>query len=330
MNSPDFAGATALETATIPVINVSRAVDGSDVAAVAAEIYAAATEVGFFYISGHGIDPGLMDQAFDVARDFFAQPAADKASIAVNTSQRGWMAPGMSRLQGAKTHDLKEVFFWGSDIAPDDPDLLAGKPLVAQNQWPQATFPRLQAELQPYHTALCAVARKVLSAIALSLDVTPDFFEPHYASPLARGQLVYYPPSSASDEAEERFGVAPHTDFGVLTFLLQDNSGGLQVRMKDGTWAEAPPIPGTLVCNIGDLLQRWSNDRFVSTVHRVINRRPHARYSIPIFFDPHTDTLIDPCDLGVTPGARKHAPVKAGDHIAARNAKSFAQFQKQP
>ncbi|GAG49576.1 unnamed protein product, partial [marine sediment metagenome] len=92
---------------------------------------------------------------------------------------------------------------------------------------------------------------------------------------------VYYPPSKAGDEAEERFGVAPHTDFGVLTLLLQDNSGGLQVQSKSGEWIEAPPIPGTLVCNIGDLLARWSNNRFASTLHRVVNRSTNARYSIP-------------------------------------------------
>ncbi|CAN0603342.1 unnamed protein product, partial [Ectocarpus sp. 12 AP-2014] len=204
------------------------------------------------------------------------------------------MATGMSRLQGSATHDLKEVFFWGTDVADDDPDLLAGRPLVAKNQWPDQAFPRLQSELRPYYDAVCGVGAKVLSAIAVALDAPPDFFESRYISPLARGQMVYYPPSTATDEAEQRFGVAPHTDFGVLTLLLQDQSGGLQVRTKSGLWVEAPPIAGTLVCNIGDLLQRWSNDRFSSTVHRVINRTKDARHSIPVFYDPNTKTKIDP------------------------------------
>ncbi|MEP2139246.1 MAG: 2OG-Fe(II) oxygenase family protein, partial [Erythrobacter sp.] len=109
--------------------------------------------------------------------------------------------------------------------------------------------------------------------------------------------------------------------------LLQDQSGGLQVRTRDGVWIEAPPIEGTLVCNIGDLLQRWSNDRFSSTVHRVINRSKGARYSIPVFYDPNTNTLIDPIDLGVTSEQSKFEPVRAGEHIAGRNRKSFAQFK---
>lgn len=325
MTDIDFASAAHLGADAIPVIDISGALDGTDVAGVAQAIHAAATEVGFFYISGHGIAPEVMEQAFAVTRDFFALPLADKESVSVGTDQRGWMAAGMSKLQGAKTHDLKEVFFWGTEVAEDDRDLVAGKPLVARNRWPDAEFPRLKAELLPYYDALCAVAGEVLAAIAVSLDAGPEFFRARYERPLARGQLVYYPPSSAADEAEERFGVAPHTDFGVLTFLMQDNSGGLQVRLRSGEWIEAPPIPGTLVCNIGDLLQRWSNDRFVSTVHRVINRTQNARYSIPIFFDPNTDTVVDPRDLGAL--EPKHAPVTVGGHIAGRNAKSFSQHR---
>lgn len=328
MTKADFADAKSIDVTAIPLIDVSRAMDGSDLPAVAAEIRAAATEVGFFYIKGHGIDQGLMDQAFAVARDFFDLPEGVKQSVAVDTAQRGWMASGMSKLQGAKTHDLKEVFFWGSEVAPDDPDLLAGKPLVSENKWPRDAFPRLETELRPYYDALCSAAERVLCAVAVSLDAESEFFRSLYVKPLARGQLVYYPPSSAEDDAEERFGVAPHTDFGVLTFLLQDNSGGLQVQLKSGEWVEAPPVPNTLVCNIGDLLQRWSNDRFVSTVHRVINRSKGARYSIPIFFDPHTDTVVDPRDLGVRDTDSKHPPVTAGGHIAGRNAKSFSQYKK--
>lgn len=209
----------------------------------------------------------------------------------------------------------------------NDDDVVAGKPLVAVNQWPDVAYPRLRNDLIPYYDAICGVAHQVMSALARSLDRPADFFAQAYEKPLARGQLVYYPPSTATDEAEERFGVAAHTDFGVLTFLLQDMNGGLQVKLKSGEWVEAPPIPDTLVCNIGDLLARWSNDRFASTLHRVINRSGRARYSIPLFFDPHTDTVVDPRDLGVAEADCLYPPVKAGEHIAGRNKKSFAQFK---
>ena len=324
MSTQDYAAAKT--TDAIPVIDISSALDGSDLASVAADIHRAATDTGFFYIKSHSIDPALITQAFKVTKDFFASPPETKETIAVNTDQRGWMKPGMSRLAGSKTHDLKEVFFWGAETTPDDPDL--GKPLVAINQWPRDAFPRLQPEITPYYNAVCNVGRTLMSALALSLDQPKDFFKAAYAKPLARGQLVYYPPSTDADEAEQRFGVAPHTDFGVLTLLLQDQSGGLQVRAKSGEWVEAPPIEGTLVCNIGDLLARWSNDRFASTLHRVINRSKNARYSIPVFFDPASDTIIDPRDLGVTEADSKYTPVTAGAHIASRNSKSFAQFKQ--
>ena len=327
MASQDFAKAGKLDASAIPVIDIGPALDGTDLAGVAQQVFAAATEVGFFYISGHGIAEELSQQAFYVARDFFALPEADKQSVAVGTDQRGWLGPGMSRLENSKTHDLKEVFFWGTEFAADDPDLLAGKPLVALNRWPDEAFPRLKTELIPYYDKARAVGACVMSAIAVSLDLPEGHFAPHYHKPLARGQLVYYPPSTQADELEERFGVAPHTDFGVLTLLLQDQNGGLQVQMTSGEWVEAPPIPGTLVCNIGDLLQRWSNDRFVSTPHRVINRSGRERYSIPVFYDPHTDTEIDPCALGAPEQDRRHATVKAGAHIAGRNKKSFAQYK---
>ncbi len=321
----DFATARRTKVTEIPVIDISALVESGKTAEVAREIHDAATKVGFFYLSGHGIAQHLLDGAFAVARDFFALPEAEKDSVRVDTSQRGWMAGGMSRMQGSVTHDLKEVFFWGTEVPCDHPDLLAGKPLVAENKWPDAAFPRLRSELMPYHEAACGVGRKVLSAIATGFDTPKDFFDSRYDFPLARGQLVYYPPSTAGDEAEQRFGVAPHTDFGVLTLLLQDMNGGLQVQNRSGEWIEAPPIPGTLVCNIGDLLQLWTNDRFISTLHRVVNRSGKARYSIPVFFDPNSDTLVDPRDLGAA--MPKHRPVVAGEHIVGRNKKSFAQYR---
>ena len=328
MSPADFASAKETTRSEIPVIDVSGAVDGTDIKGVAAEIYAAATDHGFFYISNHGIAQDLMNQAFAVSQSFFEQPVALKETVAVNAQQRGWMAQGMSHLQGAKTHDLKEVFFWGTETKLDDPDVLAGKPLIAVNQWPTEDFPRLHQDLTPYYNALCNVARKVMAAVAVSLDQPATFFDAMYEKPLARGQLVYYPPSTAEDEAEERFGVAAHTDFGVLTLLLQDNNGGLQVQSRSGDWIEAPPLLGTLVCNIGDLLERWSNNRFTSTLHRVVNRTTTARYSIPVFFDPYTDCIVDPKDLGVADQESLYEPITVGQHISNRNKKSFAHYQK--
>lgn len=324
----DFATAENVGLDQIPIIDISALLDGGAVENVAMQIIEAASEIGFFYIKGHCIDRSLMKNAFHASKTFFDLPEADKASIAVNTDQRGWMATGMSRLQGSKTFDLKEVFFWGAEIADDHPDLIEGKALVAKNQWPNEVFPRLRTDLLPYYDAVCAVAQMVLGAIAVGLDRPHDFFDPFYKTPLARGQLVYYPESSISDESEERFGVAPHSDFGILTFLLQDDNSGLQVKHKSGTWIEAPPVANTLVCNIGDLLQRWSNDRLVSTIHRVINRSGNKRYSIPVFYDPSSESIIDPVDFGMAKAQSNYEPIATGEYIMGRNKKSFSQFKK--
>lgn len=304
---------------------LSEAPDSEKVLQVARDIHKAAISVGFFYVSGHNIPHCLIDDARTAAINFFELDPDQKETVKVDHNQRGWMPVGMAHLEGAATHDLKEVFFYGPRIEADDPDLLAGMPLVAQNRWPDPVYPQLQVAIRAYHDAMCLVGRQVLSAIAVGFGQTHDCFEPYYRKPLARGQLVYYPNSQASDDAAERFGVAAHTDFGVLTLLFQDDSGGLQVRNRAGEWIEAPPIPGTLVCNTGDLLERWTAGRFKSTVHRVINRSGKSRYSMPVFFDPSTDALIDPRLLDPS-SSDNHTVVRAGEHIAARNTRNFTQY----
>ena len=130
---------------------------------------------------------------------------------------------------------------------------------------------------------------------------------------------------NAEDIAQNRLGAAAHTDFGVLTVLMQDMQGGLQVRNPAGDWIEAPPVQGTLVCNIGDLLERWTGGRLTSTVHRVINRNPTSRYSIPVFCDPASETPIDPRDFGVSGNAENI--ISAGEYIMGRNTKNFGHYK---
>jgi isopenicillin N synthase-like dioxygenase len=333
MKSNYFA-AQAVGRDTIPVIDVSEII-GSNVApealtAVAAQILAASQQVGFFYIKGHGIATELIEPAQRATRAYFALPRSAKARCVVNTSQRGWMPSGVARLEGSKTHDLKEVFFWGPERwHPRLESLKRLDSLIADNQWPDRDLPALRLDLCPYYDAVSTVARRLLSAIAVALGVSPDFFESRYSSPMVRGQLVYYPRSTVSDEDEERFGSAPHTDFGALTLLLQDNNGGLQVQTRDGTWVTAPPIEDTLVCNIGDLLNRWSNETLSSNLHRVINRSGNERHSIVVFFDPDPDALIDPAELGFPEARDKYPPVTASDYIHQKNKRNFRHYESQ-
>jgi len=332
ISTTDHAAAAATELAAVPVVDISALCEVATptqqaLEQVAKEIHHAATELGFFYVRGHAIDPLVIARAMHATQAFFSQSVEVKETVLVNKQQRGWMPAGMAKLEGSATHDLKEVFFYGTEIAADDADLAAGVPLVAMNQWPDETMREFRQCILDYQTALCEIGQRVLSAIAVGFGESPDAFETHYQKPLARGQLVYYPPSQASDERDQRFGVAPHTDFGVLTLLLQDDAGGLQVKTRSGQWIEAPPIADTLVCNTGDLLQRWTNDRFLSTVHRVINRSGRKRFSMPLFYDPAANAVIDPQLLGVSQADAKHQPITTGDHIQMRNQRNFTHYK---
>lgn len=326
IKTPGYAKAGLVNFEDIPVIDLSDINSDEGQHKIATELVHTAKTIGFFYISNHGIAPEICAKAFAASRRFFALPVSDKSTIEVNQHQRGWMAQGMANLEGAKTHDAKEVFFWGLDVDDDDTDVVAGLPMVHPNQWPDTVAPFLRRDIMPYYNAVLDLSRKILAALAIGLGQSASMFESAYQKPLGRGQLVYYPTLSKDDMRAERFGAATHSDFGVLTILMQDNLGGLQVQRLDGEWIEATPIDGTLVCNIGDLLERWTNGVLISTKHRVLNRSNQSRFSIPIFCDPASDAIIDPRDFNPDADISTYPPITAGDYIMGRNKRNFAQY----
>ncbi len=166
-----------------------------------------------------------------------------------------------------------------------------------------------------------------MRAFAIGLGLPEDQLLRGHDRPMSRASMVYYPPQSG-ETADGRFGVGPHTDFGVLTVLCQDNTGGLEVQGLDGNWIEAPPIDGTLVINVGDLLARWSNDQYRSTPHRVINRSGRERLSLVLAYDPDFDTLIDPAETVQTGMTPKYDAITCGDYLVARFARAFAYRKK--
>ena len=326
-NTPDYAQAKSVEDTLIPVIDLASRHQSSRRDTIAQQIVDTAKNTGFFYVKNHGIAPELCQAAFQASRQFFALEQNKKSKIAVDQNQRGWMAQGLTNLEGAATHDAKEVFFWGYDIEKDDPDLKAGLPLVALNKWPEEDAPYLRQDLLAYYHAVLDLGRDLLSLIAQGLGQSSDFFAAAYQKPLGRGQLVYYPAMEKHDYQHQRFGAAAHTDFGVLTILMQDDLGGLQVRTADGEWIEAPPIPNTFVCNIGDLLQMWTHHQLTSTLHRVINTSNKSRFSIPVFCDPSSATVINPQDFD--PTASLDQVITAGEYISGKNVKNFAHYKKE-
>jgi isopenicillin N synthase-like dioxygenase len=318
-----YARATEIAVADIPVIDVA-ALAGDDAAAIAhagAAMRAAAETIGFFYVRNHGVERALLERAFATSRRFFAQPEAEKRRVEIDARHRGFLAVGQAKMYASAKIDLKESYLWGLELGADDPDVRAGKPLMGPNNWP-ASLPQVQQDFYAYYLAILECGRRLLKGLATALGRPVDFFAPAFAKPLARGSAIYYPPQQP-DLGDTQFGVAPHTDYGGLTLLAQDDTGGLQVLTKSGTWVTAHPIADTLVVNIGDLMARWTNNRFSSTAHRVINASGRARSSIAVFFDPHFDTVIDPRDLLDDPAQARYPPITCGAYILERFGKAF-------
>jgi isopenicillin N synthase-like dioxygenase len=282
------------DPAALPVIDVAPLVGGQQAAAmadIAGQIEAACRDRGFFYVTGHGVPARLLAELADASAEFFALPLADKLEIAMERGGRSWRGyfPVGAELTSGRP-DLKEGLYFGAELADDDPRVLAGLPLHGPN-----LFPRQVARLRPlvlaYLDALTAAGQAVLAGVALSLGLDASYFAAGYtADPTILFRIFHYPPSRPGDES---WGVGEHTDYGLLTLLAQDDSGGLQVAAPEG-WIDAPPLSGTLVCNIGDMLDRLTGGWYSSTPHRVRNVSGHGRLSFPFFLDPGFAAEVPP------------------------------------
>ena len=262
----------------------------------------------FFYVKNHGIPQSLVDEAQKVGRSFFDHPNAEKQQVAVNTYHRGFIEMGEAKMYESAKADLKESFIWGLDVGEDDAEFQSGNPLIGPNQWPDF-MPEMRPLMVRYMDACNALGARLLRAFAIAMGEPADRFVERFDRPISRGALVYYPPQDP-DMGDQQFGVAPHSDYGVLTLVNQDPVGGLQVMGKDGEWLMAHPIPETFVVNVGDLLARWTNERFQSTEHRVVNSSGRERLSVAVFVDPNHDTVIDPV---VSDGVKRlYPPVTCG------------------
>ena len=315
-----YADAKRLDADVIPVIDIAPLRDGRDPMGVAKALHRASRDLGFIYVAGHGIPDQTIDAARRAALPFFRAPEADKARVIVSQSHRGWLAPGASKMRDDMDADLKESFIWvdedGSGAVAD------GHPLRGPNQWPDFV-PGLRDPALAYFRAVHGVAETLMRGFALGLDLDQDFFLRTCTAPLSRATFVYYPQQPES-LGEDRFGVGPHTDFGVLTVLCQDAVGGLQVQDAGGEWLHAPPIDGTLIVNVGDLLARWTDGVYRSTPHRVVNRSGRERLSLVLAFDPDPETMIDAREVFGADHPAREAPITCGDYLIWRFGKAFA------
>jgi isopenicillin N synthase-like dioxygenase len=276
----------------LPVIDVSSLVAGQDDPAVADQIEAACRSQGFFYVSGHGVPPELTRRLDRASRAFFALPEERKLEIAMVHGGRAWRGffPVGDELTSGRP-DLKEGVYFGTELSTEDPRVKAGTPLHGPNLFP-AQVPELGPAVLSYMDALTGVAQAVLRGVALSLGLEPGYFAASYtADPTVLFRIFHYPPQPPDDA--QGWGVGEHTDYGLLTLLLQDDNGGLQVRTPEG-WIDAPPLPGTFVANIGDMLDRLTGGWYRSTPHRVRNLSGNERLSFPFFFDPDFTAEVPP------------------------------------
>jgi isopenicillin N synthase-like dioxygenase len=279
----------------VPVIDVGPLVERTaDQARVADELGRACRDVGFFYVVGHGIDEGLIERLEQLSRQFFALEVDEKMRIAMAHGGRAWRGyfPVGGELTSGKP-DQKEGIYFGLESPDDHPDVVAGTPLYGRNLFPD--LPGFREVVLNYMDATTALGHRLMAGMALSLGLDEDYFARRYtADPLILFRIFNYPytPQPAAP-AEPAWGVGEHTDYGLLTILKQDNTGGLQVKSKSG-WVDAPPIAGSFICNIGDMLDRLTRGIYRSTPHRVLNLAPRDRLSFPVFFDPNFHAEIQP------------------------------------
>ena len=311
----------------LPIINVSglRSAERAPRLAVAAALGRACRDVGFFYVTGHGIEPAVLQGIFGAARLLFALPHTAKAALSI-TDNRGYVGLGAERLDERAAADQKEAFNIGLELPPDDPELLAGKPFRAANRWP--ALPGWRERVLRYFDRCMALQASIHRGLALDLGAAEDFFADKMDRPAAILRLLHYPAGADGAEADgANLGAGQHTDYGNLTILATDGVAGLQVQARDGAWLDAPHVPGAFVCNIGDCLMRWTNDVYVSTPHRV--RRPaRERLSVAFFADANPDALVAALPSCVAPGAGpRYAPVTVAAYLQSRLDATYEHLQ---
>ncbi len=287
----------------VPVVDLARGA----AAGQAAAIDAALREHGFFAVLNHGVEPGVVAAAFDAGHRFFAMDEATKRRWHIDgwPLKRGFDPVGWQALDPTQPPDIKESFYLGVEA-------------IGPNQWPdEALVPGFRAAMEAYSAACDALARRLMALYERALALPPGHFDGFMRQPTCTTRLLHYPPQPAV-LAPGQIGCGAHTDWGALTLLAQDEAGGLQVQGRDGAWTDVTPIRGAFVVNIGDLMARWTHDRWRSTMHRVVNRvAGRERWSIAYFFDLDAEAVILPLPGCVPAGeAPRYGPITAGEHLA--------------
>jgi isopenicillin N synthase-like dioxygenase len=321
----------------VPIIDIAPFLEGTDegIATVARQIGHACEEIGFFQITGYGVSEDFVQEVYDVSRRFFDLADDDKAVAAQPAPDqvRGWTAVGMEglsySLDEAAPGDLKEKMDMGPPNVPADPYFTGPEagPHFAPNVWPHA-LPEMRPLWERYFAEMSEVSRQVMRIFAVALDLDIDFFEDKINHHISMFRVLNYP-DQPEPPLPGQLRAGAHSDYGSLTLLRQEQRpGGLQVMTKAGDWLDVPATKGALVVNIGDLMSEWTNDRWVSTLHRVVNPPRDAandsrRISLVFFHQPNYDAMISCLPTCLAEGEQpKHVAISSGEHL-------FSKFVKQ-
>ena len=288
----------------IPIIDISSLVGVHDklksVRKTVKEIGNACKNVGFFYVKNHQIPQDHIDAVIPAMQEFFNLPIEEKMKIHIGKSDifRGYTPLG-KEITNEQSH----------------PEVIAGEQLVGPNQWPE-NQPNFREVLERHWNLTIVLGRRITEGLAMSLGLENNFFAPYMSKSHSFMRIVNYPPYRKKQEENVGDGIGAHIDYGFLTILLQDNLGGLEVKNTDNEWLSAPIIPGTFLINIGHMIQRWTNDYYKATVHRVIPPEHETRCSLPFFFEPNFDTIVVPLDKFCSKdNPPRYEPFHFGDYV---------------
>lgn len=303
--------------APLPVIDIGPARDD---ATIAQEIRTACLDTGFFYISNHGVTAEALSGAFAALPRFFALPLEAKERLRRGKGRKGFEGTGVQIIDAGSPPDLKESWNVGWERDPEDPN-----PSV--NQWPEG-LPGFQEAIESYYRSVDAVGARLIRLVALSLGLPANYFDEAFDPPSTSLRCLCYPPQPQDTEYNQ-MGAGAHTDIGVLTMVAQDGVGGLKLCNVAGEWLSAQVIPGTFVVNVGDMLMRWTNGVYRSSMHRVMHAQSAAaRYSMAFFYGCKYATPIAPIAQCVPAGEEPtYEPVVAGEYSAMRLARSRSHLQ---
>ena len=297
-DSRSYANRMTLDPSALPIIDVSPLVTGlGDRLLPAEQISRACRETGFFYITGHGVADVLQRRLEELSREFFARDLDQKLEIRMEKGGRAWRGyfPVGGELTSGRP-DRKEGLYFGAELTDDHPLVTSHTPMHGSNLFPE-DIPLFRETVLEYLDAMTRLGHAMMEGIALSLGLKESYFAQRYTrDPLILFRIFNYPSTPHSSTEGSGWGVGEHTDYGLLTILKQDVTGGLEVKSRSG-WIAAEPIPNSFVCNIGDMLDRMTGGLYRSTAHRVKSPSNRGRLSFPFFFDPNFNAEVKPIDV---------------------------------